>query len=49
MLRPGRCLQLGKRIRYLGYKPKAKFVDGVNKVHEWFVENWDNIQESAEF
>lgn len=33
----------------LGYKPTVSFDDGLVKVHDWFVDNWDNIQESAEF
>ena len=33
----------------LGYSPKVSFEDGLVRTHEWFVENWDNIQESAEF
>lgn len=33
----------------LGYKPTVSFDDGLVKVHDWFSENWDNIQESAEF
>ncbi len=33
----------------LGYKPTVPFDDGLVKVHDWFVDNWDNIQESAEF
>lgn len=33
----------------LGYKPTVSFDDGLVKVHDWFSENWDNIQQSAEF
>ena len=38
-----------KANRILGYKPQMKFEDGLLRVHEWFVENWNNIQKSAEF
>ena len=38
-----------KAKRLLGYEPQTRFVDGLKKVHEWFVENWENIEESAEF
>ena len=33
----------------LGYSPKISFDDGLEKTHDWFVENWGNIQKSAEF
>lgn len=33
----------------LGYKPTVSFDDGLVKVHDWFSENWDSIQQSAEF
>lgn len=33
----------------LGYSPKVSFDDGLERTHNWFVENWDNIQHSAEF
>jgi len=26
-----------------------EFEDGLKKVHEWFVENWENIDKNAEF
>ncbi len=38
-----------KAKNILGYKPTVSFDDGLVKVHDWFSENWDNIQESAEF
>jgi UDP-glucose 4-epimerase len=38
-----------KAKRLLGYEPKTKFEDGLKKVHEWFVGNWENIARSAEF
>jgi UDP-glucose 4-epimerase len=38
-----------KAHRILGYQPEKKFEDGVREVHQWFVANWQNIQNSAEF
>ncbi|MBU4535947.1 MAG: NAD-dependent epimerase/dehydratase family protein [Euryarchaeota archaeon] len=33
----------------LSYKPKIEFEDGLEKTYQWFVDNWDNIEKSAEF
>jgi UDP-glucose 4-epimerase len=33
----------------LGYKPKTKFENGLKDTHQWFVDNWKNIEKSAEF
>jgi len=33
----------------LDYKPQMEFEDGLKKVHGWFVDNWENIDKSAEF
>jgi nucleoside-diphosphate-sugar epimerase len=38
-----------KAEKKLGYKPTMKFDDGLKETHKWFVENWDNIEKSAEF
>jgi nucleoside-diphosphate-sugar epimerase len=38
-----------KAEKILNYKPQTTFQDGLNKTHEWFVENWDYIEKSAEF
>lgn len=38
-----------KAKKLLGYKPQMEFEDGLKKVHEWFVENRENIKNSAEF
>jgi hypothetical protein len=38
-----------KAQKLLGYKPEMEFKDGLKKVHEWFVENRNNIDKSAEF
>jgi len=40
---------INKAENKLDYKPKMKFEDGLKNVHEWFEENWANIQKSAEF
>ncbi|MBC2746622.1 MAG: NAD-dependent epimerase/dehydratase family protein, partial [ANME-2 cluster archaeon] len=40
---------IDKAKRLLEYKPQMKFEDGLEKVHEWFVDNQDDIQKSAEF
>lgn len=40
---------IDKAKRLLDYKPQMKFEDGLEKVHEWFVENQENINSSAEF
>ena len=33
----------------LGYKPSVSFDDGLKNTYNWFVNNWDNIEDSAEF
>ena len=38
-----------KAKKLLGYNPQTKFDDGLKKVHEWFIDNEDNIKRSAEF
>ena len=38
-----------KAKKLLGYQPQMKFEDGLKKVHEWFAENNENINRSAEF
>ena len=40
---------IDKAQSILDYKPKMKFKDGLERVNQWFVENWDNIEKSAEF
>lgn len=40
---------IDKAKKLLDYKPQTKFEEGLKKVHEWFVENWKNIEKSAEF
>ena len=38
-----------KAKRVLEYQPKMAFEDGLKNVHQWFVDNRDNIQKTAEF
>lgn len=38
-----------KAKKLLDYKPQMEFEDGLKKVHEWFTENRENIEKSAEF
>lgn len=38
-----------KAQKIIKYNPHTKFKDGLRKTHSWFVENWDNIEKSAEF
>ncbi len=38
-----------KAKKILDYKPQMTFKNGLKKTHEWFIENWDNIDSSAEF
>ena len=38
-----------KAKKLLGYEPQMEFEDGLKKVHEWFVDNQENIEKSAEF
>ena len=41
------CITKAEKV--LGYKPQMKFENGLKETHRWFVENWDNIEKSAEF
>ena len=38
-----------KAKKVLGYEPAMDFREGLGHVHEWFVENWLNIEDSADF
>lgn len=40
---------IDKSRKNLEYAPAMEFSNGLEKTHEWFVRNWDNIQNSAEF
>jgi nucleoside-diphosphate-sugar epimerase len=41
------CITKAENV--LGYKPMMKFNEGLKETHQWFVENWDAIETSAEF
>jgi len=40
---------IDKAKRLLGYQPQTSFEDGLQQVYRWFINHWDQIQESAEF
>ena len=40
---------IDKAKRLLDYRPETPFNEGLKYVHEWFVENWEDIERSAEF
>lgn len=40
---------IDKAQKLIDYKPETDFKDGVEKLHQWFCDNWDNIDKSAEF
>ncbi len=40
---------IDKAKKLLNYNPQMMFDDGLEKVHRWFVNNWENIEKSAEF
>jgi nucleoside-diphosphate-sugar epimerase len=40
---------IDKAKKLLSYEPHMEFEDGLKRVHEWLVENWENIGKSAEF
>lgn len=41
------CIAKGQKM--IGYQPRMKFADGLRETNRWFVENWENIEKSAEF
>jgi len=45
------CLlsSIDKAKNILNYKPKTSFEDGLHRTHNWFTNNWNNIQQSTEF
>jgi len=40
---------INKADKLLDYKPQTEFEDGLEKVRQWFIDNWENIEKSAEF
>jgi nucleoside-diphosphate-sugar epimerase len=44
-----RLSSIEKAENILDYKPQTSFKKGVENLHHWFEENWENIDKSAEF
>ena len=44
-----RRASIDKAKRLLGYQPKTDMKKGLEAVHSWFKQNWNNICKSAEF
>ena len=44
-----RCASIEKARKVLGYDPKTSVMDGIPKVYEWMMKNWDKIKDSAKF
>ncbi len=44
-----RVASIDKAKRLLGYRPQTTFDHGLKHVYEWFVDNWDDVERSAEF
>jgi UDP-glucose 4-epimerase len=44
-----RRASIEKARKILGYGPKMDIKTGLNKVYEWFEENWENIEKSTKF
>ncbi len=40
---------IDKAKKLLGYQPQMNFEDGVKELHNWFVQNWENIKKVARF
>lgn len=38
-----------KAKRILNYEPQMDFNEGLKNIHRWFLDNWENIKNSAEF
>ena len=38
-----------KAKKHIGYEPKTSFEQGLKNTIDWFKENWDNIEKSADF
>jgi len=44
-----RRASIEKARKLLGYQPRVDIDTGLNKVHQWFKENWENIEKSVRF
>ena len=38
-----------KAKKHIGYEPKTSFEQGLKNTIDWFKENWNNIEKSADF
>lgn len=38
-----------KAERVFGYSPQMTFEDGLRNIHQWFADNWEDIEKCAEF
>jgi len=38
-----------KAQKILGYQPTVTFKDGLKRTYQWFEDNWENIEKSAEY
>jgi UDP-glucose 4-epimerase len=47
--KPRLLSSIDKARKLIDYQPSVAFEEGLRKVHEWFVENWDDIVRSADF
>lgn len=43
------CSSIAKAEKLLGYRPQTTFEKGLKSVYRWFVENWDDIEKTADF
>jgi nucleoside-diphosphate-sugar epimerase len=44
-----RRASISKARRVLGYNPEGDVRESLGKVHQWFLDNWENIRASAKF
>ncbi len=42
------CASIDKGRSLLGYEPRTSFLDGLERVREWFVRHWDSILTSTD-
>jgi len=47
--KPRLLASIEKAKKVLSYDPDMDFREGLKRVHTWFVENWENIQNSLDF
>jgi len=47
--KPRLLASVEKAKKIIGYEPKMDFEEGIKNTIEWFEENWDSIEKSADF